>query len=35
MSKSSRFLDTSMKVNELEHRENIYDKEIEEAIKKR
>ena len=31
-SKASRFLDTSLKVNELEHRERIYDNEIDEKI---
>jgi len=32
MTKASRFLDTSLKVSELEHREKIYDNEIEEII---
>ena len=31
-SKASRFLDTSLKVSELEHRERIYDREIDEKI---
>lgn len=32
MSKASRFLDTSLKVSELEHRQKIYDNEIDELI---
>ena len=35
MSKASRFLDTSLKVSELEHRERIFDNEIDEAIHQR
>lgn len=33
MSKASRFLDTTIKVSELEHREQIYDQSIDEQIK--
>lgn len=32
MTKASHFLDTSLKVSELQHREEIYDNEIAELI---
>ena len=35
MLKASRFLDTTLKVSEFEHREKIYDLEMEEAIQKK
>lgn len=32
MTKANRFLDTTLKVSEFEHRERIYDLEIDDAI---